>query len=55
VNQETYQTSNPKIFACGDIVFAGKGKGEAMVVTAAQQGKVAAYALHKQFSTVENT
>jgi glutamate synthase (NADPH/NADH) small chain len=55
VNQETYQTSNPKIFACGDIVFAGKGKGEAMVVTAAQQGKVAAYSLHKQFSTVETT
>jgi dihydropyrimidine dehydrogenase (NAD+) subunit PreT len=53
VNQETYQTSNPKIFACGDIVFAGKGKGEAMVVTAAQQGKVAAYSLHKQFSAVE--
>ncbi|MCF6138483.1 NAD(P)-dependent oxidoreductase [Alkalihalobacillus berkeleyi] len=42
-----YQTSNPKVFACGDIVF-GKGKGEAMVVTAAQQGKKAAYAIHEQ-------
>jgi len=49
VEQETYQTSNPKVFACGDIVF-GKGKGEAMVVAAAQQGKQAAYAIH-QFLT----
>jgi dihydropyrimidine dehydrogenase (NAD+) subunit PreT len=53
VNTETYQTSNPKIFACGDIVFAGKGKGEAMVVTAAHQGKKAAYSLHMQCLTVE--
>lgn len=51
VNQETFQTSNPKIFACGDIVF-GKGKGDAMVVTAAQQGKKAAYAIHKMYSAV---
>ncbi len=46
---ETYRTSNPKVFACGDLVF-GKGKGEAMVVTAAQQGKNAAYAIHEQFT-----
>ncbi|WP_342434141.1 NAD(P)-dependent oxidoreductase [Neobacillus sp. FSL H8-0543] len=52
VNQENYQTSNPKIFACGDVVF-GKGKGDAMVVTAAQQGKLAAYSIHKQFTAVE--
>ncbi|MBH0230665.1 NAD(P)-dependent oxidoreductase [Halobacillus yeomjeoni] len=45
---ESCRTSNPKVFACGDVVF-GKGKGEAMVVTAAQQGKDAAYAIHKQF------
>ncbi|MGP4078495.1 NAD(P)-dependent oxidoreductase [Pseudalkalibacillus sp. R45] len=45
---ESYRTSNPKVFACGDIVF-GKGKGEAMVVTAAQQGKKAAYAIHKLY------
>ena len=51
VNQETFQTSNPKIFACGDVVF-GKGKGDAMVVTAAQQGKNVAYAIHKQFLVV---
>jgi dihydropyrimidine dehydrogenase (NAD+) subunit PreT len=46
VNPENYQTSNPKVFACGDVIFA-KGQGEAMVVTAAQQGKEAAYAIHQ--------
>jgi len=51
VNKETYQTSNPNIYACGDVVF-GKGKGDAMVVTAAQQGKQAAYSIHRQFTTV---
>lgn len=51
VNSETYQTSNPKIFACGDVVF-GKGKGDAMVVTAAQQGKLAAHSIHKLTSAV---
>ena len=51
VDQASLQTSNPNIYACGDVVF-GKGKGDAMVVTAAQQGKDAAYAIHKQFSAV---
>ncbi|WP_084374871.1 NAD(P)-dependent oxidoreductase [Neobacillus soli] len=51
VDQGTLQTSNPKIFACGDVVF-GKGLGDAMVVTAAQQGKDVAYAIHKQYSVV---
>ncbi|MEH7376265.1 NAD(P)-dependent oxidoreductase [Neobacillus drentensis] len=51
VNQETFQTSNPKVFGCGDVVF-GKGNGDAMVVTAAQQGKDVAYAIHKQYSVV---
>jgi dihydropyrimidine dehydrogenase (NAD+) subunit PreT len=51
VNKENYQTSNPKIYACGDVVF-GKGKGDAMVVTAAQQGKLAAYSIHKQITAV---
>ncbi|MFJ5714788.1 NAD(P)-dependent oxidoreductase [Neobacillus sp. NPDC093127] len=51
VDKETLQTSNPKIFACGDVIF-GKGKGDAMVVTAAQQGKDVAYAIHKQFTAV---
>lgn len=49
VNSETLQTSNSKVFAVGDVVF-GKGHGDAMVVTAAQQGKDAAYAIHKQFT-----
>ena len=50
INQETFQTSNPKVFACGDVIF-GKGLGEAMVVSAAQQGKEVAYAIHKRLST----
>jgi dihydropyrimidine dehydrogenase (NAD+) subunit PreT len=51
VNKETLQTSQPNIFSCGDVVF-GKGKGDAMVVTAAQQGKKAAYSIHKQLEAV---
>lgn len=51
VDSKTFQTSNPKVFACGDVVF-GKGNGDAMVVTAAQQGKDVAYAIHKQLSVV---
>ncbi|MGF6949688.1 dihydropyrimidine dehydrogenase (NAD+) subunit PreT [Neobacillus sp. B4I6] len=51
VDKETFQTSNPKVFACGDVVF-GKGNGDAMVVTAAQQGKDVAYSIHKQYSFV---
>ncbi|MDM5199416.1 NAD(P)-dependent oxidoreductase [Fictibacillus enclensis] len=47
VDLETYQTSNEKIFAAGDVIF-GDGQGEAMVVTAAQQGKTAAYAVHQK-------
>ncbi len=46
INHETLQTSNKKVFACGDVIF-GKGQGEAMVVSAAQQGKDAAYSIHK--------
>lgn len=46
VDKVTLQTSNPKVFACGDVIF-GKGQGEAMVVTAAQQGKDTAYAIHR--------
>ncbi|MGM0875651.1 MAG: NAD(P)-dependent oxidoreductase [Bacillota bacterium] len=52
VDMTSFQTSNPKIFACGDVVF-GKGKGEAMVVTAAQQGKLTALSIQKQISSVE--
>lgn len=50
VDQNTYQTSNEKVFACGDVIF-GKGQGEAMVVSAAQQGKDTAYAIHKRYAT----
>ncbi|WP_315905869.1 NAD(P)-dependent oxidoreductase [Priestia koreensis] len=46
VDPATYQTSNPNVFACGDVVF-GKGIGDAMVVTAAQQGKKTAHAIHQ--------
>lgn len=47
VNPDTHQTSNSKIYAVGDAVF-GKGNGDAVVVSAAEQGKEAAYAIHKQ-------
>ncbi|HZG59200.1 MAG TPA: NAD(P)-dependent oxidoreductase [Anoxybacillus sp.] len=46
VDPKNYQTSNKKVFACGDVIF-GKGQGEAMVVTAAKQGKESAYAIHQ--------
>jgi len=52
INPETLQTSHEKVFACGDVVF-GKGQGEAMVVSAAQQGKEAAYAVHKTLFSKE--
>lgn len=47
IDEATMQTSNKKVFACGDVVF-GNGQGEAMVVTAAQQGKEAAWIIHEQ-------
>ncbi|MDA8352138.1 MAG: NAD(P)-dependent oxidoreductase [Firmicutes bacterium] len=49
VDPQTYQTSIPKVYAAGDVIF-GKGQGEAMVVSAAQQGKEAAYSIHKQLN-----
>jgi glutamate synthase (NADPH/NADH) small chain len=52
ISEESYQTSNEKIFACGDVIF-GKGQGEAMVVSAAQQGKLTAYEIHKKLSFEE--
>jgi dihydropyrimidine dehydrogenase (NAD+) subunit PreT len=55
VDPKNYQTSNKKVFACGDVIF-GKGQGEAMVVTAAQQGKESAYAIHQYLTqTVSET
>lgn len=47
VDEAAGMTSNPKVFAAGDVIF-GDGQGEAMVVSAAQQGKLAAYAIYKQ-------
>ncbi len=47
INKHTHATSHEKVYACGDVVF-GKGQGEAMVVTAAEQGKQTAYALYER-------
>ena len=47
VNPETFKTSHPNVYAAGDVVFA-KGVGEAMAVSASQQGKETAYAVHQQ-------
>lgn len=47
IDPATYQTSNQRVYSCGDVVF-GKGQGEAMVVTAAQQGKLTAHAIHRK-------
>lgn len=47
VDLDTLQTSNPKVYAAGDVIF-GDGQGDAMVVTAAEQGKRAAYSIYKQ-------
>lgn len=47
IDETTMQTSNDNVFACGDVVF-GNGQGEAMVVTAVQQGKDAAYKIHER-------
>ncbi|WP_175989095.1 NAD(P)-dependent oxidoreductase [Bacillus sp. Marseille-Q1617] len=52
VDKDTLQTSNPKVLACGDVVF-GKGIGEAMVVTAAEQGKKAAHHLHSKLTSLQ--
>lgn len=49
IDLDTYQTSNSKVYAAGDVMF-GKGQGEAMVVSAAQQGKETAYAIHQQLT-----
>lgn len=47
IDPVTFQTSDPRVFAAGDVIF-GDGQGEAMVVSAAQQGKKAAYAIYQQ-------
>jgi dihydropyrimidine dehydrogenase (NAD+) subunit PreT len=50
IDETTRRTSHPRIFAAGDIVF-GNGQGEAMVVSAAEQGKQAAYAIGRHFAS----
>ena len=50
IDETTMKTSNDKVFACGDVVF-GNGQGEAMVVTAVQQGKDAAYKIHERLAS----
>lgn len=54
VDPATRRTSNPKVYAAGDIAFGG-GQGEAMVVSAAQQGKEAAHAIREQFQARQET
>lgn len=51
VDPITLQTSNPKIFACGDVIY-GNGYGDATVVSAAQQGKDCANIIHQQFNNI---
>ncbi|OIK14856.1 NAD(P)-dependent oxidoreductase [Bacillus sp. MUM 13] len=46
---DSYKTTCDKVYACGDVTF-GKGQGEAMVVSAAQQGKLTAYEVHKSLA-----
>ena len=45
---EALKTSQEKIYACGDVIF-GNGQGEAMVVSAVEQGKTVAGAIHQSF------
>lgn len=49
IDETTRRTSHPKVYAAGDIVF-GAGQGEAMVVSAAEQGKRAAQAISRRFA-----
>ncbi|MFC0271821.1 NAD(P)-dependent oxidoreductase [Metabacillus herbersteinensis] len=54
IDINTHQTSNPKVYAAGDVIF-GDGQGEAMVVTAAQQGKLTAHSINKNLITNKMT
>jgi dihydropyrimidine dehydrogenase (NAD+) subunit PreT len=54
IDEVTRRTSNPQIYAAGDIIF-GAGQGEAMVVSAAEQGKQTAYAISRFFAEKQNT
>jgi dihydropyrimidine dehydrogenase (NAD+) subunit PreT len=54
IDELTRRTSNPRIYAAGDIVF-GLGQGEAMVVSAAEQGKQTAYAISMHLSSIDSS
>ncbi|MGL4610928.1 MAG: NAD(P)-dependent oxidoreductase [Trueperaceae bacterium] len=47
---DTLKTSNPKVYAGGDCI---RSKGEAMTVTATQDGKIAAKSIHADLSTIQ--
>lgn len=49
VDHNSLKSSNPKIYACGDVIY-GNGYGEATVVSAARQGKDSAYAIHYELN-----
>lgn len=48
---DSFETSAENVFACGDVMF-GKDQGEAMVVTAAEQGKQTAYQIHGKLAGI---
>lgn len=54
VDEETRRTSHPLIYAAGDVAF-GAGQGEAMVVSAAEQGKRAARAIERHFAAMQRS
>ncbi|GAX88601.1 NAD(P)-dependent oxidoreductase [Effusibacillus lacus] len=54
LEENSFRTTHPKVYAAGDIIFGG-GKTDAMVVDAAEQGKKAAYAIHRSFETESQT
>lgn len=45
IEEGTYRTSHPRVYAAGDVIFGG-GNTDAMVVDAANHGKRAAHAIH---------
>ncbi|RFU69682.1 NAD(P)-dependent oxidoreductase [Bacillus sp. V59.32b] len=50
IASKSFQTSKEQVYACGDVIF-GKGQGEAMVVSAAQQGKMVALEVHRKLGS----
>jgi glutamate synthase (NADPH/NADH) small chain len=50
---DALRTTHPKVFAAGDCIFA-KGAREAMVVEAAEQGKLAAAGVHRWLLEIAN-